>query len=179
MVARQTRPGTMAALAQRPHVISWPRSAARLTASGFAAIAVMNIALEMHDAWKHTCAPPHDGSTLRVGRAPGKDGKGGGRRAHLHHIVAHDLLGAVLRVGAAREAEGLGEGEEDAARARGDAGDRGREKALGGDEGVGEAERGLAEGAHDVVRDAVAEARLDEAAREPEGDGDEPPAGSV
>lgn len=57
MVSRVKTPGTMPASAQVPQLIVWPRaSAARFTARGLAAIAVMNIADETVVAWKHTCS---------------------------------------------------------------------------------------------------------------------------
>ena len=50
---RHTRPGTRPARAQVPHEMVVPSaSAARLTASGLAAMAVMNMAEEMQDVWK-------------------------------------------------------------------------------------------------------------------------------
>ena len=46
-------PGTSPASAQVPHEIVFPSaSAARLTASGLAAMAVMNMADETHEVWK-------------------------------------------------------------------------------------------------------------------------------
>ncbi len=80
------------------------------------------------------------------------------------------------RVGAAGQAQRLGEREEDAAGARGDRRDRRRQQRLRKHERVGQAERRLAERADDAVRDPAAQARLDEAARQPERDRDQPPA---
>ena len=50
------------------------------------------------------------------------------------------------------------------------------QQGLSKDQAVGEPQRGLAKGRHDGVCDAVAQARLDEASREPVGDSDEPSA---
>lgn len=80
------------------------------------------------------------------------------------------------RVGAAGQAQRLGEREEDAAGARGDRRDRRRQQRLRKHERVGQAERRLAERADDAVRNPAAQARLDEAARQPERDRDQPPA---
>merc|ERR1719460_1668905 len=50
----EARPGTKAAVAQPVQVMVWPMAAsARLADSGLAAMAVRNMAEEMHDVWKH------------------------------------------------------------------------------------------------------------------------------
>lgn len=56
MVSSVNPPGTMAASAHVPQEMVVPNaSAARLTARGFAAIAVMNMAEETVVAWKQVC----------------------------------------------------------------------------------------------------------------------------
>ena len=51
---RQTRPGTRPARAQVPQLMVVPRaSLARSTASGLAAMAVINMAEEIVDVWNH------------------------------------------------------------------------------------------------------------------------------
>lgn len=54
-LTRHTSPGTIPASAHRPHEISMPAEAARLTERGLAAMAVMNMADETHDVWKQVC----------------------------------------------------------------------------------------------------------------------------
>mmetsp|Transcript_36950 Transcript_36950/g.93304 ORF Transcript_36950/g.93304 Transcript_36950/m.93304 type:complete len:585 (+) Transcript_36950:55-1809(+) len=137
-----------------------------------------------HNGSQRPAAPgdvdPGGGSQVDSQRIGGHGGDehgrrdGGGLEAGLHQVGAHLLLGAVLRAGAARDAQRLGQREEDAAGARGHGGDRGRQQRLRKDEGVGETQRGLAEQRHDGVRHTAAQARLDEGARKPEGDGDQP-----
>mmetsp|Transcript_13441 Transcript_13441/g.21946 ORF Transcript_13441/g.21946 Transcript_13441/m.21946 type:complete len:321 (-) Transcript_13441:599-1561(-) len=91
-----------------------------------------------------------------------------------HHVGTHLLLGALLRVRAARHAERLCEGEEDATGARGEGGNGGGQERLGKDERIAEAEGGLAKDGNDGVGDAVTEAGLDETPSEEEGESDEP-----
>lgn len=95
-------------------------------------------------------------------------------RLMMCRAVSIDYSPYLLRVGPARDAQRLGEGQEDAARARGEGGDGGRQDGLGEHQGVGQAQRGFAEQRDDVVRDAVTQSGLDEAASEEEGEGDEP-----
>ena len=99
--------------------------------------------------------------------------------AYLHQVGTHHLLSALFWVRAACEAQRLGKREEDATGTCGDRWDGGRQQALRQDQGVGQAQRGLAKHRHDGVSDAVAETRLDESTREPERNGDEPPASQL
>lgn len=113
----------------------------------------------------------------RVGSHRGDEhtgGDGGCLEHGGHDVSAHLLLGALLGFRAARDAESLGEGQEDAASTRREGGNGGREQSLRKDQRVGQAKRGLAEEGNDVVGDAVAETSLDETARQEEGERDEP-----
>mmetsp|Transcript_2212 Transcript_2212/g.8667 ORF Transcript_2212/g.8667 Transcript_2212/m.8667 type:complete len:370 (-) Transcript_2212:28-1137(-) len=91
-----------------------------------------------------------------------------------HDVRAHLLLRAVGGIGAARDAERLGEGQEDTTRACGQRRNGWREQSFGEHQGVGQTERGFAEQAHDFVRDAVAQTRLDEPAGEEERERNQP-----
>lgn len=111
-------------------------------------------------------------SSHRSDEHAGGDGRGledGG-----HHVRAHLLLSALVGLRAARDTERLGERKEDTTRTSGKGGDGRGEERLRKDERVRQTEGGLAEHGHDDVRDAVAEARLDEAACEEERKSDKP-----
>ena len=92
-------------------------------------------------------------------------------------IREHGMCVAVCCVcSACMHAPHLGEREEDTTSAGSHGGNCGGQQSLGEHEGVGKAQRGLAEGRHDRICDAVAQTRLDEATSQPVGDGDEPAA---
>mmetsp|Transcript_8442 Transcript_8442/g.14529 ORF Transcript_8442/g.14529 Transcript_8442/m.14529 type:complete len:503 (+) Transcript_8442:523-2031(+) len=101
-------------------------------------------------------------------------GDAGGLEHGEHHEGAHLALGALLRVTAARQRQGLGDGEEDATGASGDRGDGGSKKCFREHQAVHETQSGLAESSHDHVGDAVAKSGLDEAAGKEESNGDQP-----
>jgi len=112
---------------------------------------------------------------VRRHRSDEHTGRNSGSLEHSgHHVRAHLFLCPLVRFRTARHAERLGQGQENATRARRERGDSGSENRLGKDEGVGQAEGGLAEGGHDEVCDPVAKARLDEAARQEECQGNKP-----
>lgn len=115
------------------------------------------------------------GQRVRRHRGDEHAGRHGRGLEHGHHDVrAHLLLRALVRLGAARHAQGFGEGKEDTARSRGEGGNSRREERFGEHQGVRQAERGFAEDGHDHVRDAVPEAGFDETAREEKRKRDEP-----
>lgn len=70
----------------------------------------------------------------------------------------------------------LGQGVEDATSTGSHGGDGRGQQGLSKHQGVGESQGGLAEGSHNSVGDAVAQAGLDEATGQPVGDGDQPTA---
>ena len=111
----------------------------------------------------------------------------GGHRRKKHGAGdAVDLIGGerekaadlALRAVACFAAIGLRQadhdGHDDAAGARGIAGNGGREHQVGGCQPIAEAQRALAEQDHEVIGDARAQAGLDEAARDEEGQHDQP-----
>lgn len=111
----------------------------------------------------------HLGGELQGEEVLGRGGHehGGGVRAALE--LRLDEEGAELAGGGAGEGAGLlgeggDDGEEHAAGAGGGAGHRGGDERLGRHEAVREAEGRLAHGGDEHIRDAVAEAGLDEAA---------------